>query len=306
MTDHQDTAELAWRIPAPGEPQLFRIGLLQIAISTLFFAAIVFALAPPHMVLPAVTAVALLGLFLLWRNWRKYGAGQRRPDNVRIGAAGVTWLDESGGQHLFARADIESFRIQFDPDTLRDVPALLLALAGGYESQPIELYSPAEPERVRQLLASRLNLREETAEETARRSADHNLSGLSAMILEEDDTWELRGSRDSLLAFCARLEDIARRLASFPVGARPLPMRIGEHTLHFSPRVRASPEIEGTDFCGSSEQLIELSQRLRGEIACAASGAKVEVRLSDTVDEGRIRLAMEIPEQSRGDREENS
>src|SRR5688572_16126917 len=102
MPTPQSPVELSWRIPEEDESQRYRIGTLQVVVATLFFGAIVVGLAPRQTILPSLTAMLAVAVFLLWRNWRKRGPGRPRPDNVRIDARGITWRDESGAEHLLA------------------------------------------------------------------------------------------------------------------------------------------------------------------------------------------------------------
>jgi hypothetical protein len=50
--------------------------------------------------------------------------------------------------------------VGLDPDTVRAIPALTLILAGGFESQPVELHAPVAPAGVRDFLVQRWQLAE--------------------------------------------------------------------------------------------------------------------------------------------------
>lgn len=282
--------ELSWRIPAEGDRQLYRIGVMQVVIASLCFGAMVLVVAPRDMRVAALAAIVPLAGFLLWLNWRKRGSGRRLPDNVRIDSRGVAWFDGAGQENLFARDQIEAFRIDFDEDTLCVVPALHLSLAGGFESQPIELHAPADPERVRQLLAARLRLRQRTTEQVEKQSAAALVSGIEFVPDDDEGVWEFRGTRADLLECCRRLEAVAGRLAAFPLGARPLALRFDATTLHFTPRQSRLSEIDGTTFSGSAEELVALVDKLCEPLASADAGATIEVPAFGDPDAGHVRL----------------
>jgi hypothetical protein len=268
--------ELSWRIPEEDESQRYRIGTLQVVVATLFFGAIVVGLAPRAMILPSLTAMLAVAVFLLWRNWRKRGPGRPRPDNVRIDQRGVAWRDESGSEHLLERERIEAFRVAEDADTLRQVPALLLSLSGGFESQPIELHEPATPESVRRVLGSGWQVRELPANEVAAREEAATIRGVEFSAHLEDGVWEFRGSREAQLAVCDRLAEIGEKLPAFPKGARPLAMRVGSTTLQFSPASVAHSEVCETSFHGTRQDLIALAAKLGAALEAEEVSTSVE------------------------------
>ena len=200
---------------------------------------------------------------------------------MQIDVRGVAWFDEAGREHLFARDQIEAFRIKFDEDTLRDVPALLLSLRGGFESQPIELHAPADPEAVQHVLVTRLHLAELTSRQVEEQTAAKNVSGVDFTDHDVADAWEFRGTRASLLALCDRLAAIGGKLAQFPVGARPEVLWFGEIRLQFAPRVDKTSEIDGLCFFGTSDELLEIVGKLREPLCVADVGQTIDAHAFD-------------------------
>ena len=291
MPTPQSPVELSWRIPEEDESQRYRIGTLQVVVATLFFGAIVVGVAPAQMILPSLTAMLAVAVFLLWRNWRKRGPGRPRPDNVRIDQSGVAWRDESGAEHLLERERIEAFHMAEDEDTLRRGPALMLSLSGGFESQPIELHEPATPESVRRVLGSGWNVRELSEEELAARLEAEAIRGVDFSAHLDDGVWEFRGSREALLALCDRLAEIAEKLPSFPKGARPLHLRFGAAKMQFSPASVAHSEVYETSFHGTRNDLATLAAKLGAALEAEDVSAAIEAPVfEDAPDAWRVRL----------------
>jgi hypothetical protein len=285
--------ELSWRIPEESEAQRQRIGVMQVAIATLFFAAMVLGLAPRELILPALAVTFVVAGLLLWRNERKYGPRRVRPPNVRLAARGVAWFDAQGQEHLFARERIEAFRVAQAEDTLRPVPALVLALAGGFESQPIELHEPATPANVRQLLGGRLGVPEQSAGDVAERAAAAAMPGVALREDAAEGLWEFSGPRENLLALCDRLAEIAEKLASFPAGARPLALRLGESDLHFAPSPAAAAEVAPASFRGTRNDLAALAASLAAQLEREAPAASIEAPVfADAPEAWQVRFVV--------------
>lgn len=73
---------------------------------------------------------------------------------------GLAWRDSEGKEHRFLAEKVRSFRLGLDADTERPVAALVLQLADGQESQPIELEPPADSPTVRAFLTDRWRIAE--------------------------------------------------------------------------------------------------------------------------------------------------
>lgn len=292
MPPPAEPALLSWRIPLAGEPQLYRIGKLQIVAATLFFGVFVVSVAP-KLFLPSLAAVIPILAYLLWRNWRRKGPGRQLPDNVRIDLRGVAWLDEAGHEHLFGREQIHGFYLGRDKETLRDVPALTLLLAGDFASQPVEIHSPADEEQVRESLAKRLGLRELPPGEVARLATAKIVSDVQLTADAANGIWELRGTRTNLLAACDRLAAEAERLRSIPTGARPVVLHFGNESLRLSPGEGEEPEVFESEFHGSGDQLVALAAKLGARLESADVGDMAEVPIFDHPDSWLVRLRVQ-------------
>ncbi len=155
---------LSWRIP-PGDEEPggdHRRSLVSaLAVTLLVAAVLLFAPASVRDIgLIVVLPLSCLLGFILLRSVRR--ARRRRQNNVRIDESGVHWMDDFGRWHTFERGQVKGYRIGPDADTLRPLPALMLRVEGGFESQPIELHPPATPDEVRKWLTDRLRITEET------------------------------------------------------------------------------------------------------------------------------------------------
>lgn len=230
MSDSPDKlpspTELRWRVPTTGDPALFKVGLAQVGLATIVAALIILLSAPAAWRPVALAGLIPLAIYVAYRRWLQYQRSLGGDDNLRLDRRGLFWLDHAGEERGFEREMVTGYRISHDPDTLRPVPALLLRLAGGFESQPIELHSPATPEAVRRLLEGDWQLVERPA------SLPFPLGGgggegydLAIDVYSEchDDfqEWHLEGTASAL----AELFDAIAEVASFPLpplGAKPL------------------------------------------------------------------------------------
>ena len=176
---------LSWRIPpADDESGGDHRRSLALALAITLLVAAILLVAPPSVrdigLVVVLPLSCLLGLILL-RSVRR--ARRRRQNNVRIDEAGVHWMDDFGRWHTFERAQLRGYLVGLDADTLRPTAALMLRVEGGFESQPIELHSPATPDEARKWLTGRLRITEEALSppEAARR--------LRAALAAALDSW---------------------------------------------------------------------------------------------------------------------
>ncbi len=155
--------ELNWHIPMDDARRTWRLRWLRILIAALLYLATLWLFASRDMRLPGLAALVPMIAILLFFSWKASRRSGRDDDNMRLSKVGLSWKHPHGGTGEFRCENIRGFRIGLDPDTLRAVPALTLLLTGGFESQPIELYEPASPDRVRRYLSDTLGLAERPA-----------------------------------------------------------------------------------------------------------------------------------------------
>lgn len=151
--------QLSWHVPVEEHAQL-RAKALQLVFAGLICLGVILLFGSRSFRLAALVGTIPLGLFVVWR--MKAGARRRvdATDNVRLDNEGLHWRDDRGGERRISRDQIEAFRIGIDPDTIRALPALTLILAGGFESQPVELHAPVGPSHVRQFLVDQMKIDE--------------------------------------------------------------------------------------------------------------------------------------------------
>jgi len=214
-------ASLSWHVPHEADPAILRVRLAQVGLASLVAALILLVAAPPPWREIGLVGLIPLALLMAWRHWRRHQQQLAGTPNLRLDARGLHWLDASGTPHLIPRHQVQAFRIGRDAQTLRPVPALTLYLAGGFESQPIELHPPATPEAVRDLLRTSWGLVERRDEEPSRRHYDLAVDVYSECHVEQSQ-WHLEGTAEALRALFAEFEAVARELPLPPPGARPL------------------------------------------------------------------------------------
>jgi hypothetical protein len=212
--------ELRWRVPTAGDPALFKVGLAQVGLATIVAALIILLSAPAAWRAMALAGLIPLAIYVAYRRWLTYQRSLGGDDNLRLDQRGLFWRDHAGDERGFEREAVTGYRISQDPDTLRPVPALVLYLAGSFESQPIELYAPATPEAVRRLLEGDWQLAERPTAD-----ADESDYDLAIDVYSEchDDfqEWHFEGTASAL----AELFGAIAEVASFPLpplGAKPL------------------------------------------------------------------------------------
>jgi hypothetical protein len=217
------SGNLGWRIPTAGDPRLLRFGLAQVGLATIV-AALVLAMAAPRAWLGwGLAGLVPLAVFMAYRKWNRYQQSLAGPDNVRIDDAGLHWHDASGQEQSFRRADVTAFRIAREEDTLREVPALTLYLAGGFESQPLELHPPASDDAVRQFLAGRWGLAERPQATTQTESPGYEQAfDVYSECHDDFQEWHWEGTREQLAQLFGWLASAAEALPLPPRGAKPL------------------------------------------------------------------------------------
>jgi hypothetical protein len=212
-------AEIRWRIPTAGDPIQLRLALAQVGLATLVAGLVILVATPAEWRGPALVGLIPLAVFVAYRRWAKYHRSLAGPDNVRLDAAGLHWLDAAGNEQSFPRNQIVGFRIAHEEDTLRQVSALTLYLAGGFESQPIELHPPAAEGEVRRVLTGQWGLPE-------RRAAEGELPYDLAIDVysechDEFQEWHFEGTRAAFSELTDAIAEAAH-MGLPPAGAKPL------------------------------------------------------------------------------------
>lgn len=135
-----ETDFIAWRI---GDEELTTGGSWLVpTIALTAFALVVLIAAPDELRLAGLVVAGLAGAGIAWK--ARPGARKRRRErlsnrpNIRLDERGVFWRSGKRWQGI-ERAQCQAFRIGPDPLTVRPVHSLTFQLAGGWESQPIEL-----------------------------------------------------------------------------------------------------------------------------------------------------------------------
>jgi hypothetical protein len=216
-----ESGQLRWRIPTTGDPIRLRLALAQVGLATIVGALIILVTVPSEWKGPALVGLLPLAIFVAYRRWSKYQRSLAGPDNVWLDAAGLHWLDGVGDEQAFAREIIVGFRIGPEEDTLRPVPALTLHLAGGFDSQPLELHPPASEDEIRNRLAGEWNL-PERAGPPAQGELRYDLAiDVYSECHDEFQEWHFEGTRAAI----AELQDAIAEAAHLPLpppGAKPL------------------------------------------------------------------------------------
>src|SRR5262245_60226589 len=214
---------LSWRIPTTGDPRLLRFQLAQVGLATIVAALVLFVAAPREWLGWALAGLIPLGILVAYRRWRIYQQSLAGPDNVRLDDSGLHWQDAGGREQLLARSSVEGFRIGHEEDTLRQLPALTLHLAGGFESQPLELHPPATEDAVRKELSDGWHLPER---KQAVRSLDYDRAvDVYSECHDDFQEWHWEGTREQLAEFFAAVGCAATDLPPPPPGAKP-PQRV--------------------------------------------------------------------------------
>jgi hypothetical protein len=216
--------ELSWRIPTTGDPLQLRLALAQVGLATVVGGLAILVAAPREWLAPALLGLIPLALFVAYRRWAKYQQSLAGPDNVRLDSTGLHWLDMAGNGQSFAKENVVAFRIAQADDTLRPVPALTLSLAGGFESQPVELHPPATEAAVRRLLTTEWDLPERAVGNALRGVPDSGYDlalDIYSECHDEFQEWHFEGTRAALGELELAIAEAAH-LPLPPPGAKPL------------------------------------------------------------------------------------
>jgi hypothetical protein len=256
--------ELRWRIPTSGDPRVLKLALARVLLGTVVCTLVLLVAAPSEWLAASLVALLPLTLFLAYRQWRSHQLSLAGPDNVRLDPAGLHWTDPAGGEQTLPRALAVGFRIQAEPDTLRPVEALTLYLDGGFESQPIELHSPATAEAVRNLLDADWRLAERESESTSQSLAYDLAIDVYSECHEEHQQWHLEGNQAALTELFQEIDRAAEQLPLAPPGAKPaqrvLLLRRREASELVVARDRVT-HVEHDRICGTAEVLAELARQ---------------------------------------------
>ena len=214
---------LRWRIPPEGDPRMLRLGLAQTALASVVCLLALLVAAPREALGLGLVGLAPVSLFIAYWQWRRYRRSLAGPDNTWLDAAGLHWIDASGNEQLLARGQVTGYRIAVEEDTLRPVPALTLHLAGGRESQPLELHEPASPNLVRRWLSDVWQLQERAAASGGPADYDQAIDVYSECH-DEFQEWHLEGTPAALAEFFDAVAEVAA-LPLSPHGVKP-PRRV--------------------------------------------------------------------------------
>jgi hypothetical protein len=223
---------IAWRVPNEGDAAALRNRWRGIAIAAMVFGGLLIVVAPQSLRLPGLIALAVIAAARCWFVIRKSRQERRRraegAANVRLDDAGLFWNTADGEWRGISREQIIGFRLGPDALTNRPVSALVLLLAGDWESQPVELHAPATVEGVRIFLAGRWRLPEDrpAGEPLARRLT----AAIEAACLAFPPAPEKR----VLLRSIAPQEALAQSLDSRD-GWRLVGLLPADHTFEFHP-----------------------------------------------------------------------
>src|SRR5688500_7341560 len=111
--------ELRWRIPTTGDPIQLRLALAQVGLATIAGALLILVALPASWKAPALIGLMPLASFVAYRRWSRYQQSVAGPENVRLDAAGLHWLNAAGDEQSFPRETVVAFRIGREEDTLR-------------------------------------------------------------------------------------------------------------------------------------------------------------------------------------------
>jgi hypothetical protein len=275
MSSRPAPAELRWRIPTSGDPRLLKLGLAQVGLATIVAALVLLVAAPRAWLGPSLAGLVPLALIMAYFRWQKHQRSLAGPDNVRIDDKGLHWLDAAGQERTLARADTLSFHMGRDEDTIRPVPALTLDLAGGFESQPIEIHAPASLEAVRQFLKSHWQLPEKSSAPSSSSTYDRALD-IYSECHDEYQEWHWEGTRQALLDFFAQFESAAKQLPLAPPGAKPAQIVIAAQRRQPT-RLRIqhlpAPHLEHDTIGGPPDLLAEISRLAAKSLQDASADA---------------------------------
>ena len=270
---------LRWRIPPEGDPRLLRLALTQTVLAAVVCGLVLLVVAPRETVGWCLLALIPISGLVAWWQLRRHRSSLVGPVNTWLDDAGIHWLDGAGHEQTLARREIVGFRIGPEEDTLRDVPALTLHLAGGLESQPLELHLPASPDSVRRLLSDEWRLEERAA------AGDSGGPGYDLAIdiysepHDEFQEWHLEGTAAAL----SELFDVVSEAAALPLS--PLGVKPARRVV--LARRRESSRIS-----------IEHDRHTRLGLGTIAGSSEV---LTELAAHGRTALTKDLPASGKGD-----
>jgi hypothetical protein len=212
---------LSWRVPTVGDPRLLRVALAQVGLASVVAALILLVAVPREWLVPALVGLIPLAVFMAFWRWSAYRRSMAGDDNVWIDDDGVHWLDTTDEENSFRRIDITGFHIGRHVDTLRPVPALTLHLAGGFESQPIELHPPATTDAIRDVLGESWQIAEHDEVEAARAGDYDTAVSIYGECHDEFQEWHWEGTKEELAHFFSLFAIAADELPLPPAGAKP-------------------------------------------------------------------------------------
>jgi hypothetical protein len=280
MTVEAKPHSLAWRIPTTGDPRLLKLALAQVGLATIVAALILLVAAPRDWLVPALVGLVPLAVFVSYRRWHRFQRSLVGPANVWLDENGLHWLDAAGQEQRFERSTVTGFRIGIDEDTLRSVPALTLHLAGEFESQPLELYPPATPAAVRDLLSHGWGISE--------RQADLNDRGYDCAVdiysecHEEDHAWHLEGTPPALAEFAAVIAAAAAELPPPPIGAKPAERTVlcrRREPSRLRLAIAPAPHLAHDRLAAPADVLRELADSIAASVRTASSPADFPLEL---------------------------
>jgi hypothetical protein len=218
-TDAPDRLE--WRVPTTGDPRVLKLAFAQIGMGAIVCALVLWFAAPPEWLAPALLGIVPLAIFLAYRRWQQFHAAMVGPANMRLDQAGLHWLDQEGHERTFPRQSVVGFHIGVDAETLRQIPSLTLHLAGGFRSQPIELYPPATPPRVRSWLQDEWHVAERPADSGSDEPGYDVAIDVYSECHAEFQEWHWEGTHAALSELFATIGEAAEQLPLVPPGVRP-------------------------------------------------------------------------------------
>ncbi len=215
------TPIISWRVPAVGDPRMLRIALAQVGLASVVAALVLMVAVPREWLAPGLVGLIPLAIFMAFWRWSAYRRSMAGDDNVWIADDGLHWLDAANEENAFRRIDITGFHIGRHVDTLRPVPALTLHLAGGFESQPIELHPPATTDAIRDVLGDSWKIAEHDEVEASRTGGYDSAVSVYGECHDEFQEWHWEGTKEELTHFFSLFEAAADDLPLPPPGAKP-------------------------------------------------------------------------------------
>jgi hypothetical protein len=197
------------------------VALAQIGLASVVAALVLLVAVPREWLVPGLIGLIPLAVFMAFWRWSAYRRSMAGDDNVWIDDEGVHWLGGADDENSFRRVDITGFHIGRHVDTLRPVPALTLHLAGGFESQPIELHPPATTDAIRDVLGESWQIAEHDEVEAAGTSDYDMAVSVYGECHEEFQEWHWEGTASELTRLFALFASCADELPLPPPGVKP-------------------------------------------------------------------------------------